>query len=299
MWYNLSEEQIVMKRGIIMEFKNKLIELFIPNKMNEDSAIKRTTHMAIGAHQDDLEIMAYHGVSECFQNKDNHFTAVVVTNGSGSARDNIYKDYSDQEMIDVRKKEQKKAAVLGEYNVLALLNHKSSEVKNKDDVVIIEELKRLLEEAKPQVLYTHNLADKHDTHIGVVTKVIKALRLLEESDRPKKVYGCEVWRALDWVNDNEKEYLDVSKHPNLSASLVEVFDSQIIGGKRYDKATVGRRLANATFSSSHVIDTSDQITYAMDLTPLVNDPNMDIITFITDYINRFKDDVVNKITKVM
>ena len=29
-------------------------------------AVAKTTHMAIGAHQDDIEIMAYHGVLECF-----------------------------------------------------------------------------------------------------------------------------------------------------------------------------------------------------------------------------------------
>ena len=101
------------------------------------------------------------------------------------------------------------------------------------------------------------------------------------------------------MNDNEKVFLDVSKHPNLAASLVEVFDSQIIGGKRYDKGAIGRRLANATFSSSHEIDASDQVTYAMDLTELINDESLDIKEFIEGYINRFKEDVYNEIDNVL
>ncbi len=36
--------------------------IFVPDKVEENKALKRTTHMAIGAHQDDLEIMAYHGI---------------------------------------------------------------------------------------------------------------------------------------------------------------------------------------------------------------------------------------------
>lgn len=282
-----------------MKLNKKSAEIFVQDQLDQLKALERTTHMAIAAHQDDIEIMAYHGIEKCFQSSNNHFTGVVVTNGSGSARDNIYKDYTDEEMILVRKKEQKKAAVLGEFSALALLDYPSKEVKDKDNETVVIEVAELLRIAKPDVVYTHNLADKHDTHIGVVTKTIKALRSLPKDIRPKQVLGCEVWRNLDWVNDEEKVLLDVSNHPNLAAALVEVFDSQIVGGKRYDAATIGRRLANATFSSSHAVDTSNALTYAMDLTPLIVDDNLDVIEYVSSYINRFKDDVVNKITKML
>lgn len=274
-------------------------EFYIPDQVSLEEALSRTTHMAIGAHQDDLEIMAYHGIVECFQSKEKHFTAVVVTDGAGSARNGLYEHYTDDDMKVVRRIEQKKAAYLGEYALLALLDYPSTTVKSKEDEIIVSELKELILQSSPEVIYTHNLADKHDTHIGVVTKVIKALRLIPQEKRPLKVYGCEVWRGLDWVNDDEKISLDVSKHPNLASSLVEVFDSQIIGGKRYDLATIGRRLANATYSSSHAVDETNAITYAMDLTPLILDDTLDVTQFVLDYINRFKQDVENKINKML
>jgi hypothetical protein len=61
------------------------------------------------------------------------------------------------------------------------------------------------------------------------------------------VLGCEVWRNLDWLLDEDKQGLPVDDRPNLAAALSGVFDSQISGGKRYDLAVQGRRLANATF----------------------------------------------------
>jgi hypothetical protein len=54
------------------------------------------------------------------------------------------------------------------------------------------------------VVYTHNPADKHDTHIGVVIAALQAMRELPREQRPKKVIGCEVWRNLDWMNDRTK-----------------------------------------------------------------------------------------------
>jgi hypothetical protein len=53
---------------------------------------------------------------------------------------------------------------------------------------------------------------------------------------------------------------------------VGVFDSQVSGGKRYDLATAGRRLAHATYYASHGTDEESALSFAMDLTPLVEEP---------------------------
>ena len=282
-----------------MKLLKPTAEYFVFDGKPVEEAINRTTYMSIAAHQDDIEIMAYDGILKCFNNPEEWFFGVVVTNGSGSARDGEYKNYTDEDMINIRKLEQKKAAFIGEFGALALLDHPSKEVKDPKNTEIIDEMLMLLNQAKPKVLYTHNLADKHDTHIGVTTKVIKALRKMDKKDRPEKVYGCEVWRNLDWMVDKEKVSFDVSGHPNLAASLVEVFDSQIVGGKRYDLATMGRRLANATFSESHFVDKTDAVSLAMDLTPLIEDDSLDIKTYVLAYIERFKKDVEDRIEKML
>jgi len=199
-----------------MKLKNLNAEWFFPDGASEKIALERTTHLAISAHQDDIEIMANDGILKCFGSNEKWFSAVVVTNGAGSARNGLYADYSDEDMQKIRKVEQKKAAYVGDYSALALLDYSSSQVKSADGKDIVEELKEIIKETKPEVIYTHNLADKHDTHLGVVTKVITAIRTLPNDLRPKELYGCEVWRNLDWVMDNQKVVFDISAHPNLT-----------------------------------------------------------------------------------
>ena len=88
-----------------MKFTLPTAHLFVPDDLPEEQALARTTHMAIGAHQDDLEIMAADGILACFQRPDKWFTGVVVTNGAGSPRDDLYRDFTDEEMRVVRVKE--------------------------------------------------------------------------------------------------------------------------------------------------------------------------------------------------
>ncbi len=278
-----------------MNFKKADAELFIPDGKPIDDALKRTTCMAISAHQDDIEIMAYHGIAQCFGREDEWFCGVVVTNGAGSPRNGRYEKYTDEEMQKTRKLEQKKAAYVGEYGAMALLGYTSSEAKDSKNNVVMEEIKELIKVARPKVVYTHNLADKHDTHVAVAIRVINAIRLLPAELRPQKLYGCEVWRGLDWLNGEDKVLFDVSAHANIAASVLGVHDSQICGGKRYDLATEGRRLANATYSESHRTDSSNALSYAMDLTPLIIDDSLDISQYIQSYIERFRNDVVDRI----
>jgi LmbE family N-acetylglucosaminyl deacetylase len=224
---------------------------------------------------------------------------VVVTNGAGSPRDDLYADYTDDDMQMIRRVEQMKAAYVGEYAAQGLLDYPSSAVKDPANRDVIEDLKEIIQTAKPTFLYTHNLADKHDTHVGTAIKVIQAVRELPAEVRPEQVLGCEVWRDLDWMTDTDKIGLDVSGHPNLAAALLGVFDSQICGGKRYDLATIGRRSAHATYFASHGTDEASQLNFAMDLTPLVKDPSISISGFIQDYINRFSLEVSKRIDSLL
>jgi LmbE family N-acetylglucosaminyl deacetylase len=165
-------------------------------------------------------------------------------------------------------------------------------VKSVADPLLKNDLKEILSVTQPGIVYTHNPADKHDTHIGVVLAVLRAL---PASHRPAKVYGCEVWRDLDWLPDEKKVLLDVTGHDELAAKLNGVFESQIAGGKRYDLAVAGRRRANATFFESHTTDKTMAVTFAIDLTPLIDGGN--VVTYVTGFIDQFKADVQRKLTR--
>jgi len=274
--------------------QNPHVDLFVPDNLPPAEALGRTTHLSIAAHQDDIEIMAYHGIVESFGRADRWFTGVVSTNGAGSPRSGIYADLSDQEMQRVRIQEQRKAAVVGEYACQIQLGYTSAEVKDPSGA-LTGDLCAILRAAKPEVVYLLNLADKHDTHVAVALRSIAALRAVREETRPRAVYGCEVWRDLDWLPDQDKRPLPVSARSNIAAALVGVFDSQVSGGKRYDLATAGRRLSHATYFAAHSTDQESALTFAMDLTPLIEDPGMPIAGYVLSLIDRFREDVARRL----
>ena len=280
-----------------MKFTESNADIWIPDGTAETTALSRVTHMGIGAHQDDLEIMCLEGILAGFGTPDKWFMGVVVTNGATSPRDGIYANYTNDEMVAVRRVEQKKAAFVGDYSAVAFLDHPSSALKSSSNPAAKDDLKALLSATRPEVVYTHNLADKHDTHIGVVLRTIEAIRELPPAERPKKVYGCEVWRDLDWLVDTDKVVFKLDKHENIAASLVGVFDSQIAGGKRYDLATMGRRRAHATYYQSHSVDAAQMINFGVDLTPLIQNDKLDPAEYIAGFVRRFAEDVNARVKK--
>src|SRR5689334_16261846 len=113
-----------------MRFSKPTADLFIPDGLPHSNALARTTHLAIGAHPDDLEIMALEGILACFGNPDKWFCGVVVTHGAGSARTGPYARFTDEEMKAIRREEQTKAAIIGEYGAQIMLDYSSQEIRD-------------------------------------------------------------------------------------------------------------------------------------------------------------------------
>jgi len=277
-------------------FSNEKAEIYSPYYPDPLAVLPKTTDLCIGAHHDDLECMAYGPISQCYGNPDKHFTGVVVTDGATSPRSGLYADFTNDDMRKIRVIEQKTAAQIGRYLALAFLSYESEPVKDPTTRRLTEELKSIILTASPENLYTHNLADKHDTHVAVALHVIRALREIPPEKRPKKVVSMEVWRSLDWLCDEDKVVHDTGAFPNISSALVGIYDSQVSGGKRYDLATQGRRLANATFFASHAVDDFQSVEYGLDITDLVNS-DAKPEDFTAKYIDKFKDDVVSRIRR--
>jgi len=281
-----------------MKFHLDTAEVYVPDNLPLEQALSRTTHLCFSAHQDDIEIMAAQPIVECFQQADKWFTGVVVTDGRGSPRNGLYEKYSDDEMRLVRFKEQRKAAIVGEFAAQVMLDFPSKVVKDAERNEPVEDILKILRATKPKYIYTHNLADKHDTHVGVALRVIEALRRLNQAERPEKIFGCEVWRGLDWMVDSDKVIMDLSAHENLQFALLGVFDSQIAGGKRYDLASMGRRRANATYFESHGVDDTTGLSYAMDMTPLMNDASLKPAEFAQGFVQRLSLDIQERVNRM-
>lgn len=276
---------------------NPLARLTIPDGLSGSPALARTTHLGIGAHQDDLEFMAFHGILACYDRTDRWFGGVTITDGRGSSRAGKFQDWTDDQIAAERIREQEAAAVIGQYSFIAQLGFGSAAVRDSSQTAVRDDLRRILEASRPDVVYLHNLADKHDTHVGCALRCLEAIRQMPKADRPRQIFGCEVWRDLDWLVDSEKTAMPISARPELARALNEVFATQIAGGKRYDLAVLGRRTANATFSNAHSTDQETAMQWAMDLTPLAQDDNLDPLAYTVGFIDRLKADVTARIRK--
>ncbi len=273
---------------------NPAARTMIPDRLDGPEVIRRTTHLGIGAHQDDLEFMAFHGILECYDRPDRWFGGVTVTDGRGSSRAGPFAEWSDDQIAAERVREQESAATIGQYSFITQLGFPSAAVRDASQKAVRNDLHQILDVSRPEVVYLHNLADKHDTHVGCALRALEAIRLMPKSERPKMVYGCEVWRDLDWLVDVEKTPMPVSRHPELARTINAVFATQIAGGKRYDLAVLGRRAANATFGNAHATDQETAMQWAMDLTPLIQDDNLNPIEYTVGFIDRLKLDIIHR-----
>ena len=268
-------------------------KFFIPDGVDEAEALGRTSHLAIGAHPDDLEFMAFHGIASCYQQPNAWFGGIILGDGCGSQSDGSFGRLSASAQIEVRASEQKKAAQIGEYSFVEQLQVSSDQIREAKGEMrskLVDQMFQRLLMTQPEILYTHNPLDSHSTHLAVMRLVVDAVRLLPPYSRPKKIYGCEMWRSLDWVPTSQRVALDVSPYPELAERLCGCFQSQIQDGKRYDRAIAGRQYANATLMDPYSVDGVDQVTYALDLTHLFEDEGVSVRVCVDAIIKAFRED---------
>ena len=94
-----------------MKFSSPAADVYVPDRRPLAAALARTTHLCLAAHQDDIEILAYHGISAGYTRRT--FTGVVITDGGGSPRTGKFAKFSNEEMKAVRRAEQRRAARIG------------------------------------------------------------------------------------------------------------------------------------------------------------------------------------------
>ena len=272
-----------------------LLTYITPDK-DENQALAVTTHLAIVAHQDDAEIIGYSGIHECFLEPNQWISSFTLTNGAVASRGGKYDLISNDQLSNIRQKEQIKAAQIGEYAFCKQWDCSSSDLKASPKEMA-NKLARELSSCRPNVIYTHNPADKHATHITtcrIAIEAVKAMREIDPTYNPK-VLGVEVWGSLDWLPEEYKIELDCSPMPNLEQALIGIYDSQIDGNKGYDKAVLGRRIANATFTSSHQEDSFRAINLALDLSPLLHDKSLTIEQYLKSILDTFIEEKMNAI----
>jgi LmbE family N-acetylglucosaminyl deacetylase len=271
--------------------------VYVPDPTAGEVALSRTTHLGVMAHQDDLEIGAFHGILQGVREPLSWFTGVTLTRGTGGPRAPEFEGVSETVLSTVRREEQMRAADLGQYSAQVFLDYPSDVVKDLSQSGPTLDLVDVLRATAPEVVYTHALSDRHSTHVAVSVRMIEAARLLPVELRPRRLLGCEVWGDLDWLPEPWRVSLDVSGADGLAAELIRVFKSQLGSSKRYDAATLGRREAHATFAESHTGDAAAAVILAMDLTSLLGEASQAPSELLGEMLTTFRQQTLERVPR--
>ena len=285
-------------RVMSLVFSQLGAELYIPDGAPEAEAMSRVSHLIVCSHQDDVEFMGFPLIKDAYGRDVPRLAAVVMTNGAGSPRSGIYATCTDEAMQDIRHREQRRAADIGHYAALIQLHFPSASLRDPQNHAPADELAHVLRAMRPQVVMTHNFADKHDSHVATALTVVRAIRLLPREERPLQLLGGEIWRGLDWVSDREKLRLNAGDRDDLATTLLNVYHSQIAGGKRYDLATLGRQRANATYGDPYAVDDAEAVSYAIDMTPLIQDDTLSPESFMLGFVDRLANEIRETLHRV-
>lgn len=280
----------------LVEFARPDAEIFVPDGRAEDEALGRITHLCIGAHPDDVELMAYHGI-RAGQGRDGpHFGAVTCTDGAGAARTDDDDDAnSDADVLRrTRRDEQRAAARRGRYSAAIQLGHSSESVRAGVTPEVVQDLARVLDATRPRVIYTHSPTDIHSTHVGVCVAAIEAIRTLPQAARPAEVLGCEVWGSLDWLPQPALKVLDLGDDASSWSALIQVFASQT-RLRPYHEGALGRSRANAVFRDADAAGGHERHWLAMDLTPLAQDDGLGLEDWVRERIAGFESAALGRI----
>jgi LmbE family N-acetylglucosaminyl deacetylase len=230
--------------------------------------LQKTTHLAVVAHQDDLEIGAFHGILQCYHQSDRCFGGVILTNGANPPKQGEYSGMSGEEMSLLRNKEQEKAAEIGNYGWVLQLNLSSGTLDDELGGRMGDWFKQWMSEMRVETLYSHHPLDQHPTHLASFRWLHRLIKGVAEY-QDLNWFGVEVWGKLEWLPLRFRVNLDVTEGDGLAQKLIQVFESQL-ASKRYDLAELGLRQANATYAQSHQVDHICALSYAADLSAFLS-----------------------------
>lgn len=247
------------------------------------------THICVAAHKDDGEMLALHGIKNCYE--DGGFGLIVLTDGGNCPKAGKYSDLSYEDMVEIRTEEQKRAATFGKYEKVYFFDLPSQTLEERKDEIAKEITNIIDSNPNIEYVYSHSIFDRHKTHINACKLTIEGVRQSKNKKNIKNFFGVELWRDLDWIEEKDLSFLDVSGSCAFAMQLLSYFESQN-QSKMYNRGFCGRLASNATFSNSHSNSECTEVMRAVDMTKLLMGNKNDEIAFIKEKIRDFQNIVI-------
>lgn len=243
---------------------NKNAMKYVPTSAKDGSIVS----MCLAANITDVEILGSGGIIDSLYNPNKSFVGVVAYAPTEIPNAGLYSLYNPQDMIRIRQEEQQKAANIGSYNSVFLLNHNNEE----EEVVesIINDFVGLIKAYKPEIIYTFSPFDLDPAKIEIMKCVIIALSRIVDDYRPKAVYGVYTEGSLSFVPLTQLVDLGIETKIGFAYSLLNVYDS-----------------------ASEALEALDPATDAIDLTKISNLDELKVL--VEEILEGYKQEVLSQL----
>ncbi|MCC5951831.1 MAG: PIG-L family deacetylase [Acidimicrobiia bacterium] len=266
----------------------------VPDGRPLDQVLVDATDVAVVAHPDDLELLLGTVVATCAADAERSLVGIVCTDGAGSVGVDGAPTGS-QELAALRATEQRAAAELGGHTVLMLGHSSATMLDPARRSAVVDDLVAVMGSCRPATVHTHALVDRHATHVAVALLTIDTVRALPSTTPPPtSLLGIEGWSSLDWLADSDLVELP-GRNDDLTIRMARCFTSQLTH-KRYDLAMQGRWRANATFRHHDAPDDVAELALALDMTPLLADPDLAPAEFLGTVTARARRTVAEQVS---
>lgn len=183
----------------------------------------------------DVERVGAGGIIETLYNPNKSFVGAVIRTPHDISNCGLYNLYNEEDMVDIRLAEQKKAANIGSYNSLYVLNY--TDLSNKG--AIIDDLIALIKAYRPEKIYTYSPYEKDREKVQTVLMLIEALSRIDEEYRPQLVVGAAISRELSFLPTEQVLNLGIDSKIDLAYSLLDIYDSVIENNEELMPADCG------------------------------------------------------------
>lgn len=206
----------------------------------------RFVTMGFGVEIGDLERISSSYINDNFCDGNRCFVGVISRAPHNILGKNLYAGYSDQDMISIRMQEAVKAANIGSYASLYLLNYASlKEEKN----FLLSDYKNLLNNYRPDVIFTFSPFDDDIDHIVSLTVLIEAIKQIKNYS-PKHIFAVNTFGDFGAFNPEGLIHLNLSKQRDLINSLISVYVSIKEEGKVLVPGTTAFDLSSNIFEEN-------------------------------------------------
>lgn len=188
------------------------------------TAAKQGTLVALGfaVEAGDLEVIASSHISDVICDGHRSFVGVITRTPHDVEAVGAYSGFDADEMVTVRLHEAQKAANIGSYQALYLLNYGELAEPSPE---LVADYRDLLVTYRSDIVFTYSPLDRNREHLVSLKALLQAVNSLEAEQRPAHIYAVNTGGDLGQLLAEELVDLDYDARLPLIESMLSVYVS--------------------------------------------------------------------------